>query len=268
MDVAERKWSLSLVVPAYNEAAGIGRAIAEADVDLSLLAQDYEIIVVDDGSTDGTSAIVEEEQASRPRLRLLRHYRNRGYGAALRTGFQAARFDHIAFTDADCQFFLSDLALLLPLTERVPIAAGYRVQRQDPWKRRFYSWGYNKLIRFLLGTRVRDVDCALKVFRRDALERILPETRGFLVNTEMLSKARRLGLEVAEVGVRHRPRLHGSSKVSLLDIPRALRGLIPLWWSHLWRRPIAQSAQPVVFGQRVALGQPAAAPVEENAAVQ
>src|SRR5262249_14319063 len=206
---------LSLVLPAYNEEAGIREAIAEADDALARLADEYEILVVDDGSRDGTAAAVREEAARRPRVRLLRHETNRGYGAALRTGFGAARFDRVAFTDADCQFHLADLAPLLRLAEEFPVAVGYRVGRQDPWPRRFVSWGYNTLARALLGTRVRDCDCALKVFQRESLLRLLPRTNGFFVNTEMLTRARQLGLSVAEAPVRHRPRLRGHSTVSL-----------------------------------------------------
>src|SRR5713101_1309276 len=112
---------LSLVIPAYNEAAGIRQAIAEADAALAQLTSDYEILVVDDGSRDETAALVEETARCTPHLRLLRHTENRGYGAALRTGFEAARFDLIAFTDADCQFHLDDLKRLLPLAERDPV---------------------------------------------------------------------------------------------------------------------------------------------------
>ena len=124
----------------------------------------------------------------------------------LRTGFEAARYDLVAFTDADCQFDLADLAQLAPLAAEYPIVAGYRADRKDPWRRRFFSWGYNRLARTLLGTRVRDVDCALKVFRRGALAELLPESRGFFVNTEMMTRARQLGFDVAEVPVTHRPR--------------------------------------------------------------
>jgi dolichol-phosphate mannosyltransferase len=226
-------WSLSLIIPAYNEEAVIARAVAEADTALAGLARSYEILVVDDGSSDGTAEAVAEAARDRPHVRLLRHPTNRGYGAALRTGFEAARFDRVAFTDADCQFHLDDLALLVPCTERVPVAVGYRVRRQDPWRRRFFSWGYNTLVRTLLGTQVRDCDCALKVFRRSALADLLPETAGFFVNTEMLARARQHGVGVEEVGVRHRPRLGGASKVSLWDIPRTLATLLPFWWTRV-----------------------------------
>jgi 4-amino-4-deoxy-L-arabinose transferase-like glycosyltransferase len=224
---------LSLVLPALNEEAGIRQAIAEADCALAGLCDDYEILVVDDGSDDATSAIVVEESVERPRVRLLRHPSNLGYGAALRTGFAAARFDLVAFTDADCQFHLEDLGRLLPLTAEHPIAAGYRLDRKDPWRRRFLSGGFNLLIRILLGTRVRDCDCALKVFRREALTDLLPETNGFFVNAEMLAKARLRGHSVAEAGVRHRPRLRGVSKVSMGQVPRVLGMLLPFWWTRM-----------------------------------
>jgi dolichol-phosphate mannosyltransferase len=224
---------VSLVIPAYNEAAGIRQAIAEADTALARFAPDYEILVVDDGSQDATAAIVREAAQANPRLRLLQHEINRGYGAALRTGFEAARFDRVAFTDADCQFDLSDLARLVSLAERYPLVAGYRVNRQDPWQRRFYSWGYNLLVRSLLGTRVRDCDCALKVFRKEVLAELLPQTQGFFVNAEILTRARQRGHAVVEVGVRHRPRQHGRSKVSLSDIPRTLATLLPFWWTRV-----------------------------------
>jgi dolichol-phosphate mannosyltransferase len=231
--LAEGGWRLSLVIPAYNEEASIAQAIVEANDALVGLVRAYEIIVVDDGSRDATAAAVAEVARDRPWVRLLRHPVNRGYGAALRTGFEAARYDLVAFTDADCQFYLADLASLLPLTEHYPLVAGYRIDRQDPWRRRMASRVYNLIVRLMLGTRVRDCDCALKVFRKEALAGLLPETRGFFVNAEMLTKARQIGYEVAEVGVRHRARLHGTSTVTLADIPRTLRTLFPFWWSHV-----------------------------------
>ncbi len=253
------RWQLSLVMPAYNEEAGIELAVAEAREALAGLADDHEILVVDDGSGDRTAERVRDLAALHSTVRLIRHATNRGYGAALRTGFEAARFPLVAFTDADGQFFLDDLDRLLPLTRRYPIVAGRRLDRQDPWRRRFFSWGYNKLVRFLLGTGVRDCDCALKVFRRDVLAFLRPETNGFFVNAEMLCRANRLGLAVAEVDVRHRPRRHGSSKVSLVDIPRTLGKLLPYWWSRvLWSRrpePLRLPAPAVgpVFAENVAV---------------
>ena len=225
--------SLSLVLPAYNEAAVIVQAVAEAEAALGQLFTDFEILVVDDGSSDATAAIVRRNLAASPHTRLLKHAENRGYGAALRTGFEAARSHLIAFTDADCQFDLLDLGNMTRLAEDVPIVAGYRHDRKDSWRRRFYSRGYNVLARAVLGTRVRDCDCALKVFRREALAKLLPESRGFFVNAEMLTRARLLGFEVAEVPVTHRPRLGGESKVSIREIPRTLRTMLNFWWRNL-----------------------------------
>jgi glycosyltransferase involved in cell wall biosynthesis len=224
---------LSLVMPAYNEEAGIQAAVAEAREALAGLDVECEIIVVDDGSADRTAARVRELAALWPDVHVIRHDRNRGYGAALRTGFQAARFPLVAFTDADSQFYLEDLERLLPLTGRHAIVAGRRLNRQDSWRRRFFSWGYNKLVRLLLSTGVHDCDCALKLFHRDVLMHLLPESDGFFVNAEMLCRARRLGISIAEVGVRHRPRHRGTSKVSLFDIPRTLFKLLPFWWSQV-----------------------------------
>jgi dolichol-phosphate mannosyltransferase len=234
--------SLSLILPAYNEEAVIADAVAEADAALRSLAWRYEIIVVDDGSTDDTARIVAGLSNWFQWLRLFQHEGNLGYGAALRTGFRAATCDLVAFTDADCQFDLMDLGRLIPWMASHPIMVGYRVDRQDSWRRKFFSWGYNQLVRRLLGTGVRDCDCALKLFRRSILRDLMPQSRGFFVNTEMLARARQLGLTVGEIGVQHRPRLAGSSKVSLMDIPKTLRVLLPFWWRNVVHTPQAVPA--------------------------
>jgi dolichol-phosphate mannosyltransferase len=224
---------LSLVIPAFNEQDTIRQAIEEAHQALAEVTAEYEIIVVDDGSTDATAELVEAEAGSIPQVRLLRHPRNVGYGAALRTGFGAATLDLVAFTDADCQFDLTDLAYMLPLTRRYDVTCGYRINRQDPVSRRFSSWGYNTLVTALMGSPIHDLDCALKIFHRHQLREILPECNNFFVNTEMVTQARLQGLSIVEVGVKHRPRAAGQSKVSWNDVPRTLARLLPFWWSRL-----------------------------------
>lgn len=233
MDASLRTDRLSLVIPAFNEAATIQRAVREAESALTCLFDSFEVIVVDDGSADDTPSIVERLLPRARHTRLLRHRSNRGYGAALRSGFEAARYDLVAFTDADCQFDLTDLGKLAPLAAEYPIVAGFRANRKDPWRRRFLSSGYNRLARMMLGTRVRDVDCALKVFHRAALAELLPESRGFFVNTEMMTRARQLGFAVAEVPVTHRQRAGGASKVSLREVPRTATTLLRFWWSNV-----------------------------------
>jgi glycosyltransferase involved in cell wall biosynthesis len=241
---------LSLVMPAYNEAAGIADAIAEAHEALAGLGYEFEILVVDDGSTDGTADCVAELTALWPHVRLLSHATNLGYGAALRTGFEASRYDLVAFTDADGQFFLEDVDEMVARSDDFPVVVGWRIDRKDPWRRRFLSRGYNVLARAILGTGVRDCDCALKLFRREALAYLLPESAGFFVNSEMLCKARQFGFAVVEVGVRHRPRRNGTSKVSLLEVPKTFSNLMRFWWRQvLWAKPISvpRFADPVVL---------------------
>jgi dolichol-phosphate mannosyltransferase len=224
---------LSLVLPAWNERDTIRQAIQEADSALSVIAAEYEILVVDDGSTDETADLVRAEAWMNPHVRLIQHPRNLGYGAALRTGFRAAALDLVAFTDADCQFDLHELEYMLPLTRRYDVTCGYRIDRQDPAHRRFISWSYNTLIGVLMASQVHDLDCALKIFHRDQLPALLPECENFFVNTEIMARARLQGLSVVEVGVHHRPRAAGQSKISLRDIPRTVTTLLPFWWSRL-----------------------------------
>lgn len=245
-------WKLSLVIPAWNEAASLGWTLGEACRILDRIVQSYEVLVVDDGSTDATALCVELHALGNPRVRLLRHRHNRGYGAALRTGFLHAQYELVAFTDADGQFDLSELPRLLALASESDIVCGFRVDRKDSWLRRFLSWGYNRLVRFLLGVPVRDVDCAFKVFRRDDLLRILPQSDDFFVNTEMLTRARLAGLRIAEIGVNHRPRRAGRSTVSLRDVPRTLARLVPFWLRLILGRLEPAAPRPRILTARLA----------------
>jgi dolichol-phosphate mannosyltransferase len=227
----QRSAGISLVLPAYNEQETIEQAIREADEALAGLASDYEILVVDDGSRDETAAIVRREAESRPAVRLLRQPGNQGYGAALRRGFQEASKPLVAFTDSDCQFDLRELDRLTLLSKHYDIACGYRIDRQDSWLRKLYSSAYNVLARSLLGTGVRDCDCALKVFRREVVQSIPIQTNGFFVNAELLTKARLRGHSVVEVGVTHRPRPRGQSTVSVLHALPVATTLLRFWWN-------------------------------------
>ncbi|MCA8993384.1 MAG: glycosyltransferase [Planctomycetaceae bacterium] len=222
--------SFTLVIPAYNEADVITQAMTEAVESLQRLVTRFEVIIVDDGCSDETPQIVEQFAAQDSRVRLLRQPRNMGYGAALRRGFEAATTELVAFTDADCQFHLDDLRYLIELADQFDVVSGYRIDRKDSSLRRFCSWGYNTLVQILMGSPIRDIDCALKVFRRDVLVNILPNATGFFANTEMFSKAREQGLNIVDVGVRHRARAAGHSKVKLTDVPHTLDSLLPYWW--------------------------------------
>ncbi len=224
---------ISLVLPAYNEEAVIQQAIQEADTALRGLTTDYEILVVDDGSSDRTGEFAEREARTRPAVRVIAHGTNKGYGAALRTGFTAATKAWIGFTDADCQFDVRELDRLTLLLRSHDIACGYRIDRQDPWLRCFYSRVYNTMVSAALGTGVRDCDCALKLFRREVIESTPIETNGFLVNAEMLTKARLAGRSVVEVGVTHRPRPRGTSTVSVWHTIPVLLAMVRFWWKTI-----------------------------------
>ncbi|QDT05915.1 Undecaprenyl phosphate-alpha-4-amino-4-deoxy-L-arabinose arabinosyl transferase [Rubripirellula lacrimiformis] len=223
--------SISLILPAWNESEVIARAVAEADDALRRIASDYEIIVVDDGSTDDTAAIVSRIADSHANVRLVQHCPNQGYGAAIRSGFGAAQKDLVVFTDADCQFDLTELDRFVLLSQRYDIVCGYRMDRKDTALRCLYSNVYNLMVRCLLGTGVRDVDCALKMFHRDVADQLQLSGNGFLVNSEMLTSARQCKFSIVEVGVSHRPRTAGTSTVSIAHIPKVLASLARYWWN-------------------------------------
>jgi glycosyltransferase involved in cell wall biosynthesis len=217
---------LSIVLPAFNEQANITDALERASAVAERLCDEHEIIVVDDGSTDRTPGIVAERSADDPRIRLVRHERNLGYGEALRSGFEAAKLDFLFFTDADNQFDLNELERLLSLIDRVDVVAGYRIDRQDPFLRRFFAKGWNVLVRALFYVPVRDIDCAFKLFRRSVFDRIDLESIGAMVNTELMVKLARSGASVVEVGVTHHPRKAGRpSGANPRVIARAFREL-------------------------------------------
>jgi 4-amino-4-deoxy-L-arabinose transferase-like glycosyltransferase len=234
-------------LPAWNEQETIRQAILEAETALCGVCTVYEIIVVDDGSTDGTADIVETLAATKQHVRLLRHSKRQGYGKALRTGFEAATLDLVACTDADLQFDLTDLEHLLPLTRRYDIVSGFRSERQDSAVRRLLGWGYGQLVTVLLGGAARDVDCALKIFRRDQLRELLPESDGFFAPAEMLARARLQGRSVGWASVHHRPRPAGQSKGTLRDLPRTLAALVRFWWNRSLF-PVASAPAPGLGG--------------------
>jgi dolichol-phosphate mannosyltransferase len=222
--------SLSAILPAYNEEANITRAVERAVEVLPGLAEEWEVIVVDDGSVDETAAVTERLVADHyPRVRLLQHKVNEGYGAALRTGFNCARHDLLFYTDADNQFDISELEYALPMMSGYDVVVGFRVYRYDPPVRVIASWGYNHLIRMLFRVGVRDVDCSFKLFRREVIEKITIETTNFFVDTELVAKARKWNFRIAEKGVRHYPRTAGETTVQPSDVPRTLKVVLQMW---------------------------------------
>src|SRR5436190_14106895 len=222
--------SLSVIFPAYNEEKNITRTVESARAILSRVAAKWEIIVVNDGSKDGTAQICDELAENTPDVRVVHHEGNRGYGAALKSGISAARHEYIFFSDSDGQFDLEELPRFLDHARDFDIVAGYRAKRQDPLHRLINAWGWNMLVRALLGIRVRDIDCAFKVFRREVFERIQIRAVGAMVNTEILAQAMKFGMKIKELEVRHLPRCFGrSTGANLYVICKAFTELIRLW---------------------------------------
>ena len=215
----------------YNEEGNIEHAVTSALAVLADVADRYEVIVVNDGGRDRTGAIADRLAAANPYVRVVHHPVNRGYGAALRSGFAAAAHPLVVLVDGDNQFDLNELPLLLRAASGADIASGYRIARRDPAFRRIYAFLYNRVARLLFNIPVRDVNCGFKIYRRDLLGRLLPQLRstGALINVEMLARARRLGARVTEVGVHHFPRETGQPTGGPAVIVRAFREMLELW---------------------------------------
>jgi glycosyltransferase involved in cell wall biosynthesis len=223
--------SLSLVLPAFNEEANIEFVVRRSLTVLPHFTDDFEIIVVDDGSRDATAAIVAHLMAEDSHVRLVSHPRNRGYGAALASGFRASVGNYVMFMDADRQFDIWDLRLLAPFAAEYDIVAGFRMERSDPVHRRVFAEAFNVAVRVLFGVHLRDIDCAFKLFRGDLLRGMPLTAPGALINAEIQAKARRQGARLQQVGVRHYPRVAGNpTGGSPRVIARALGETILLWW--------------------------------------
>lgn len=248
--------ALSYFFPAYDEADNVGPLVDEALEALEPLAERFEIICVDDGSTDGTGDIAERLAAEHPGVvRVVRHGTNQGYGAAVRSGLAAARYPLVCFTDGDRQFRVADLALLLEHTagadDGPDVVAGYRIKRADPALRLAYARLYRACLRAFFGLRVRDPDCACKLFRREALGGVHVESGGAFLSAELLIKIEAGGGVIVEQGVPHYPRTAG--RASGAD-PRVVLRAVRDFWSlrtRLWldRKAALRRGDPVL-GER------------------
>ena len=233
-------YSISVALPAYNEEENIRPMVLEVvEVFAGLVAggqvSDYEVIVVNDGSKDNTAQAVEALSSEISTVRLVNHEVNKGYGAAVYTGFVSARKDLVFLTDSDKQFDVSEIVKLLPLMDEADLVAGYRAPRRDPFKRRLFGMGWSALVTVLFGYTVRDVDCAFKLFRREIIESIDVESRGATFSAEFLVRAKRKGYRFKEVPVTHLPRVAGTQTgAKMYVILRAFRELIRFRW-QLWQ---------------------------------
>ncbi len=219
--------SISAVFPCHNEAENVEWVIRDALEHLPAITDAFEVLIVDDGSTDGTAARADAAARGDPRVRVVAHPTNLGYGRALRSGFEAAKHELIFYADGDGQFSLADLPRLVQALDGRGFVVGYRRQRADPPHRRLNAWLWNMSVRLLLGTRVRDLDCGFKLFRREAVfVTDLISGRGAAISAELVTRAARAGHAYAQVGVTHYPRRAGEQSGN--DLRVVLRSFVDL----------------------------------------
>ncbi len=225
--------SISVFFPCYNDERTIEQLVKDALAALEPLVPDVEVIVVDDGSSDGSAAVLDRLAAVEPRLRVVHHERNRGYGGALISGFGAATKDWIFYTDGDAQYDAAEVADLIPVvTPTTDIVQGWKLSRGDSLTRRVIGRAYHHTVRLLFGLRVRDTDCDFRLFRRSLLDRApLTRTSG-VICVEMMRKFQTIGAEFVEVPVHHFPRPHGRSQ--FFRLPHIARSAVQL--GRLWVR--------------------------------
>jgi len=211
--------SISVVLPAYNEEENIKNTLSECIDFLDKQFEDYEIIAVNDGSSDGTKKKIEIMARKFSRIKLIEHSVNQGYGAALNSGFENASKDYILLMDSDGQFDIKDLDLLIPSVTGENVILGYRKTRADNFVRNLNANLYNLYIKLLFGLRVKDIDCAFKLFPRTAYNKIKPvNSRGALYSAELLIKLSRNGFKFKEIGVNHYPRSYGEQSGANLAV--------------------------------------------------
>jgi glycosyltransferase involved in cell wall biosynthesis len=223
--------SLSIVFPAYNDAGTIASMVVSARRTARALTSDFEILVVDDGSRDATASILDELAVLVPELRVLRHEENRGYGAALRSGFAAAMKDLVFYTDGDAQFDPRELPRLYErLTPGVDYVSGYRLRRADPPLRVLIGNPYHLFVRAAFGLSLRDIDCDFRLFRRQVLGTIELEENDGSMCLELLKKLEDSGCCFAQASVSHYPRVYGRSQYfTLRGVLRSYLQLFRLW---------------------------------------
>ncbi len=205
---------ISAFFPAYNDAPSLPGLLRRAFAALEQATDDFEVIVVNDGSRDGTAAVLERmRQELGPRLRVVTHENNRGYGGALRSGFAAATRDLVFYTDGDGQYDPAEIHLLLERwTPNVGLVNGYKRLRQDPWHRILIGRVYNGVARLVFRIRIRDIDCDFRLIRRSLVENLHLESTSGTICLELVRKIEMTGCEVAEAAVNHYPRLYGRSQ--------------------------------------------------------
>lgn len=223
---------LSAVLPAYNDYATIASMVLTTRMALTQVTNDYEIIVVNDGSRDITAQVLEELSKQTIELKVIHHPTNQGYGAALRSGFSAATKEWVFYTDSDGQYNpLELIQLAQALKSGVDIVNGYKISRHDPWHRIFIGWLYNVIIKWLFGLNLRDVDCDFRLIRSNIFDRIELESESGTICVEMVKKFQDAGYVFVEVPIHHYHRPVGASQFfNWRHLWRTAQQLVRLWW--------------------------------------
>ena len=226
---AAGKQSISVFFPCYNEKDNIAGLVEKAAGVLTGLTDDFEIILVDDGSGDGTAELIDSLALGSEKIKAIHHKANAGYGAALQTGFRAATKQLVFYTDGDGQFDIAELAGIMPLIKQYDIVSCYRINRRDNLLRKLNAFCWTKLVCTLFGLKLKDIDCAFKLFKREIFDNIEMQSTGALIDTEILARASRKGYTITQTGVHHYRRTAGAQTgANIAVILRAFKELFEL----------------------------------------
>ncbi len=224
-----RLGSLSIFFPCYNEVENLSSLTQKAVEVAASITNDYEIIIVDDGSNDATGELADELAQKYDGVIVIHHEKNKGYGAALQSGFRAATKEFVFYTDGDGQFDISHLTEILPLIETADIVSCYRKNRQDNFLRKVNAFGWGIFVRLMLGLWLRDIDCAFKLYKRSIFDEIQMHSSGALIDAEILTRAKRRGYKIVQCPVAHLPRIYGESTgANISVILRAFKEIFKL----------------------------------------
>ena len=250
MPLTPARPSLSIFFPAYNDAGTIASLVLIAHMTARELADDYEVIAVDDGSPDHTGALLDEMARHFPWLKVVHHGRNRGYGGALRTGFETASKELVFYTDGDAQYDPRELTRLYPaLTPEVDFVNGYKIGRSDPLHRILIGRAYHWFVRTIFGLRLRDVDCDFRLMRRAVFDKVTLTRSSGVICVELMKKVQDHGFRIAQVPVHHFHRSYGRSQFfNVRRVGRTLLDLLRLWTELVWRKEHLREPSPAAAG--------------------
>ncbi|MEI7542262.1 MAG: glycosyltransferase family 2 protein [bacterium] len=201
---------ISAFFPAYNEELNIVALAEKTCKVLSEVCEDYEVIIVNDGSKDNTAGVSAELAKRNSHVRVINHEKNKGYGGAVKTGLNSGKFEWVFFTDGDGQFDVNEIKNLVALTDKYDFIVGYRIKRADPFHRKLNAFMWGTMVKLLFKFWVKDVDCAFKLMKKEIIVKAQVESEGALISTELLAKATKMGYKIGEIGVHHYPRTAGT----------------------------------------------------------